>query len=46
VGPIQEQLGDINSTAVNYSSGATDQELIVSSKAMQYEEFFRRIAES
>jgi len=46
VGPIQEQLGDINSTAVNYSSGATDQELIVFSKAMQYEEFFRRIAES
>jgi sigma-B regulation protein RsbU (phosphoserine phosphatase) len=45
-GSIQAQLGDINSTAINYSSGATDQEIIVTSKALQYEEFFRRIAES
>lgn len=45
-GSIQAQPGDINSTVINYSSGATDQELLVSSKAMQYEEFFRRIAES
>lgn len=45
-GSIQAQLGDINSTMINYSSGATDQELLVSSKALQYEEFFRRIAES
>lgn len=45
-GSIQAQLGDINSTVINYSSGATDQELLVSSKALQYEEFFRRIAES
>lgn len=45
-GSIQAQLGDINSTVINYSSGATDQELLVSSKALQYEELFRRIAES
>ncbi|MCX8206382.1 MAG: SpoIIE family protein phosphatase [Methanothrix sp.] len=45
-GSIQAQLGDINSTVINYSTSATDQELLVSSKALQYEEFFRRIAES
>jgi len=45
-GSIQAQLGDINSTTINSSSGATDQELLVASKALQYEEFFRRIAES
>lgn len=45
-GSIQAQPGNIYSTGINYSSGATDQELIVSSKALQYEEFFRRIAES
>ncbi len=47
-GSVQARLVDINSTAVNYSeiAGSTDQELLVTSKALQYEAFFKRIAES